>query len=225
MTHKQSPADDAPLDCWSQWWGHRYVSLLPSPPHIPPHTHRHYSLHVVQHPLRARMCGFGDKVRPRHATLFRVFIYLHKDRRPLAPAAVAKMVVRREDNSIVDVESVSSPPPPPHPPSLNVHSELDASFFLVTVDLWSADAKREMNLVLHPSSSTDRHVSTVSAKPKKPRASIPSTTSPRSDHPSPPSSHSTPNSAPDPHRPSLDSQVSASRSPRADKLQSVPSRS
>lgn len=25
---------------------------------------RHYSLEVVQHPLRARMCGFGDKVRP-----------------------------------------------------------------------------------------------------------------------------------------------------------------
>jgi hypothetical protein len=23
---------------------------------------RHYSLEVVQHPLRARMCGFGDKV-------------------------------------------------------------------------------------------------------------------------------------------------------------------
>lgn len=25
---------------------------------------RYYSLEVVQHPLRARMCGFGDKVRP-----------------------------------------------------------------------------------------------------------------------------------------------------------------
>lgn len=23
---------------------------------------RHYSLEIVQHPLRARMCGFGDKV-------------------------------------------------------------------------------------------------------------------------------------------------------------------
>lgn len=32
-----------------------------------------------------------------------------KDRRPLAPAAVAKMVVRREDNSIVDVEYVRLP--------------------------------------------------------------------------------------------------------------------
>ncbi|KAK0190645.1 velvet factor [Armillaria mellea] len=75
-----------------------------------------YSLEVVQNPLRARTCGFGDK-----------------DRRPLAPAAVVKMVVKREDDSIVDVHDV------------------DCSFFLVTVDLWSEDGKQEMNLVLHPS--------------------------------------------------------------------------
>ncbi|KIK67767.1 hypothetical protein GYMLUDRAFT_36542 [Collybiopsis luxurians FD-317 M1] len=68
------------------------------------------------------MCGFGDK-----------------DRRPLAPAAVAKMIVRRDDNSLVDVD------------------DIDCSFFLVTVDLWSADGKQEMNLVLHPSSA-DRYV-------------------------------------------------------------------
>ncbi|KAF5333238.1 hypothetical protein D9611_002518 [Ephemerocybe angulata] len=97
-------SSDSP-EIWGQWSGHR-----------------HYSLEVVQHPLRARMCGFGDK-----------------DRRPLAPAAVAKMVVRREDNSIVDVDDV------------------DGSFFLVTVDLWSADGKQEMNLVLHPSTA-ERYV-------------------------------------------------------------------
>lgn len=34
-----------------------------------------------------------------------------KDRRPLAPAAVAKMVVRREDNSIVEAEYVHPPLP------------------------------------------------------------------------------------------------------------------
>ncbi|KAF9569270.1 hypothetical protein CPC08DRAFT_732033 [Agrocybe pediades] len=100
---------------------------------------RHYSLEVVQHPLRARMCGFGDK-----------------DRRPLAPAAVAKMIVRREDDSIVDVD------------------EVDCSFFLVTVDLWSADGKQEMNLVLHPS-STERYVPTSTPKSKrKGRGSSPS---------------------------------------------------
>ncbi|KAF8559175.1 hypothetical protein OG21DRAFT_1503634 [Imleria badia] len=150
----QKHPDDKILDSWGQWCGRK-----------------HYSLQVVQHPLRARMCGFGDK-----------------DRRPLAPAAVAKMVVRREDNSIVDVD------------------ELDFSFFLVTVDLWSADGKREMNLVLHPSSSTDRYVSASSAKPKKLRTAVPAAASPRNDHPSPASSHSTPNSAPEPPRPSLDSQ-------------------
>ncbi|KZT06394.1 uncharacterized protein LAESUDRAFT_175547 [Laetiporus sulphureus 93-53] len=96
--------DDGPRS-WGNWVGRRY-----------------YSLEVVQHPLRARMCGFGDK-----------------DRRPLAPAAVAKMIVQRDDGSIVDVE------------------EIDCSFFLVTVDLWSADGKHEMNLVLHPTSA-DRYV-------------------------------------------------------------------
>ncbi|KAK0206842.1 velvet factor [Desarmillaria ectypa] len=75
-----------------------------------------YTLEVVQNPLRARTCGFGDK-----------------DRRPLAPAVVVKMVVKREDDSTVDVDDV------------------DYSFFLVTVDLWSGDGKQEINLVLHPS--------------------------------------------------------------------------
>ncbi|CAE6371411.1 unnamed protein product [Rhizoctonia solani] len=75
-----------------------------------------YSLEVVQHPLRARMCGFGDK-----------------DRRPLAPAAVAKMLVRRRDNTFVDAD------------------DIDIAFFLVTVDLWSEGGTEEMNLVLHPS--------------------------------------------------------------------------
>ncbi|KAG6842059.1 hypothetical protein C0991_003585 [Blastosporella zonata] len=92
---------------------------------------RHYSLEVVQDPVRARMCGFGDK-----------------DRRPLAPAAVAKMIVRRDDNSVIDVDDV------------------DCSFFLVTVDLWSADGKHEMNLVLHPS-SPDRYVQPHTTKTKR----------------------------------------------------------
>ncbi|KAF8966494.1 velvet factor [Flammula alnicola] len=102
-------------EVWGQWEGRR-----------------HYSLEVVQHPLRARMCGFGDK-----------------DRRPLAPAVVAKMIVRREDDSIVDVD------------------EVDCSFFLVTVDLWSADGKREMNLVLHPSSADYYVPSHPSSKTKR----------------------------------------------------------
>ncbi|KAJ7094460.1 velvet factor [Mycena belliarum] len=99
----RAPADG--LEQWGKWVGRNY-----------------YALEMVQHPLRARMCGFGDK-----------------DRRPLAPAAVARMVVKRDDHSLVDVDDV------------------DCSFFLVTVDLWSEDGRHERNLVLHPSSG-DRYV-------------------------------------------------------------------
>ncbi|KNZ77203.1 hypothetical protein J132_06198 [Termitomyces sp. J132] len=116
---------------WGLWQGQRQV------------IHQHYSLEVVQHPLRARMCGFGDK-----------------DRRPLAPAAVAKMIVKREDDSIVDVDDV------------------DCSFFLVTVDLWSGDGKHEMNLVLHPSSA-DRFVPPHTTKTRR-RGTSSSTPHPRS---------------------------------------------
>ncbi|CAE6465499.1 unnamed protein product [Rhizoctonia solani] len=57
-----------------------------------------------------------------------------RDRRPLAPAAVAKMMVRRQDDTVVDAD------------------DIDIAFFLVTVDLWSESGTEEMNLVLHPSS-------------------------------------------------------------------------
>ena len=118
-TTSSPPSRQDGPEIWGQWSGRR-----------------HYSLEVVQHPLRARMCGFGDK-----------------DRRPLAPAAVAKMIVKREDDSIVDID------------------EVDYSFFLVTVDLWSADGKQEMNLVLHPSAA-DRYVPThSSSKPRRRGAS------------------------------------------------------
>ncbi|KAI0727320.1 velvet factor [Fomitopsis betulina] len=103
-----------PPTSWGSWAGNKY-----------------YSLEVAQNPLRARMCGFGDK-----------------DRRPLAPAAVAKMIVRTEDGGVIDVD------------------EIDTSFFLVTVDLWSADGTQEMNLVLHPTSA-DRYVPTSTPKPKR----------------------------------------------------------
>ena len=64
---------------------------------------RHYSLEVVQHPLRARMCGFGDKASYRPSTLIQYLTGV-QDRRPLAPAAVAKMLVRRQDDTVVDAE-------------------------------------------------------------------------------------------------------------------------
>ncbi|KAG9088514.1 hypothetical protein FS749_002107 [Ceratobasidium sp. UAMH 11750] len=106
----------AQMECWGKWQGNL-----------------HYSLQVVQHPLRARMCGFGDK-----------------DRRPLAPAAVAKMVVRRQDDSFVDAD------------------DIDIAFFLVTVDLWSETGTEEMNLVLHPSSGGHATNSYPSRRIKRP---------------------------------------------------------
>lgn len=127
---------------WGSWSGHKY-----------------YSLEVVQNPIRARMCGFGDK-----------------DRRPLAPAAVCKMIIKREDNSNVDED------------------EIDVSFFLVTVDLWSEDGKQEINLVLHPSSQ-DRIMNSYSTQPKSRRRGTSVVTGPSSrpnHHQSPESSHSTP---------------------------------
>lgn len=45
-------------------------------------------------------------------------------------------------------------------------SDIDVSFFLVTVDLWSADGKQEMNLVLHPTSA-DRYVPANTPKTKR----------------------------------------------------------
>ncbi|KZT71449.1 hypothetical protein DAEQUDRAFT_687309 [Daedalea quercina L-15889] len=115
-TAQSSRQEDSqePPSPWGSWVGTKY-----------------YSIEVAQNPLRARMCGFGDK-----------------DRRPLAPAAVAKMIVRREDGSAVDVD------------------DIDTSFFLVTVDLWSVDGKQEMNLVLHPTSA-DRYVPANTPKPKR----------------------------------------------------------
>ncbi|KAK7676886.1 hypothetical protein QCA50_020142 [Cerrena zonata] len=94
------------------------------------------NLEVIQDPQRARMCGFGDKQRGI------------QDRRPLAPAAVAKMTIKRDDDSVVEPD------------------EVDCSFFLVTVDLWSADGKHEMNLVLHPTSS-DRYIPATAPKVKR----------------------------------------------------------
>ncbi|KAI0089059.1 velvet factor-domain-containing protein [Irpex rosettiformis] len=126
-----SPQQPAPaLNSWGSW----------SPES--PYGRRYYSLEVVQNPIRARMCGFGDK-----------------DRRPLAPAAVAKMHVQRPDSSLVDVD------------------EVDCSFFLVTVDLWSADGTKEMNLVLHPTSA-DRY--TPANAPKSKRRATTSSTAPPS---------------------------------------------
>jgi hypothetical protein len=45
-------------------------------------------------------------------------------------------------------------------------SDVECSFFLVTADLWSADGRKEMNLVSHPSSA-DRFVPSHGSKSKR----------------------------------------------------------
>ncbi|KDQ64408.1 hypothetical protein JAAARDRAFT_225099 [Jaapia argillacea MUCL 33604] len=144
-TSTRQPATDGP-ETWGRWSGSK-----------------HYSLEVVQHPVRARMCGFGDK-----------------DRRPLAPAAVAKMLVKTNEEALVDAD------------------EIDYTFFVVTVDLWSSDGKQEMNLVLHPSSS-DRYAPAQTAKPRR-RAQG----SHRSGQQSPVMAHATPNPPQPSSRPHMD---------------------
>ncbi|KAI9796127.1 MAG: Velvet complex subunit ryp3 [Piccolia ochrophora] len=105
-------------------------SILPSIPQAPPSTSamdgsRIYSLDVVQQPVRARMCGFGDK-----------------DRRPITPPPCVRLIVRdAKTNKEVDI------------------NEIDTSYYVLTVDLWSAEGTREVNLVRH--SATSPSISTA----------------------------------------------------------------
>ncbi|KAI9825036.1 MAG: hypothetical protein M1826_007114 [Phylliscum demangeonii] len=93
---------------------------LPSLPQTPAsislvENGRMYSLDVVQQPVRARMCGFGDK-----------------DRRPITPPPCVRLVVcDAATQKEIDI------------------NEIDISYYVLTVDLWSADGKQEVNLVRH----------------------------------------------------------------------------
>ncbi|KAI0268133.1 velvet factor-domain-containing protein [Gloeopeniophorella convolvens] len=114
--YREPTSADADVpETWGSWYNRRF-----------------YSLEVVQQPIRARMCGFGDK-----------------DRRPLAPATVAKLVIKNQDQTLVDDD------------------DIDCSFFVVTADLWSSDGKLERNLVLHPTSS-DRYSAAHAPKKRRP---------------------------------------------------------
>ncbi|RKP22870.1 velvet factor, partial [Syncephalis pseudoplumigaleata] len=91
----------------------------PSHLYPPPlHTHIHVNrstLTVVQQPMRARMCGFGDK-----------------DRRPCTPPPIVRLTFKEPVN--ID--------------------EIDTTFFVVIVDLWSPDQTSELNLVVHTAAPT-----------------------------------------------------------------------
>ena len=53
---------------------------------------REWSLEVPQQPIRARMCGFGDKVCPSGSAKMRPD--LSQDRRPITPPPCVRLVVR-----------------------------------------------------------------------------------------------------------------------------------
>ncbi|KAF8543614.1 velvet factor [Trichophaea hybrida] len=95
---------------------------------------RIYTLEVKQQPIRARMCGFGDK-----------------DRRPITPPPCVRLVVKDEaTGKEVDI------------------NEVDTSHYVLTVDLWSADGTREVNLVRHSATSPSISAATSSSYPPPP---------------------------------------------------------
>ncbi|MCJ1416660.1 hypothetical protein MMC32_002998 [Xylographa parallela] len=95
---------------------------------------RIYSLDVVQQPIRARMCGFGDK-----------------DRRPITPPPCIRLMVRdAATNKPIDI------------------SEIDTSYYILTVDLWSAEGTKEVNLVRHSATSPSISAATSSSYPPPP---------------------------------------------------------
>ncbi|KKY13875.1 putative developmental regulator [Diplodia seriata] len=85
-----------------------------------------FELVVEQQPVRARMCGFGDK-----------------DRRPITPPPCIRLIVR-------DAATRKEIP----------FEEVDSTFFVLTVDLWSADARQEVNLVRASSGAPTVSIST-----------------------------------------------------------------
>ncbi|EFW13315.1 Velvet complex subunit ryp3 [Coccidioides posadasii str. Silveira] len=113
------------------------AAARPPPPVSTVWNGRIYSLEVVQQPIRARMCGFGDK-----------------DRRPITPPPCVRLrVLDANTHKEIDV------------------TEIDTSFFVLSVDLWNADGNREVNLVRH--SATSPSISTASPSSFPPPAQIP----------------------------------------------------
>ncbi|CAD6590762.1 MAG: hypothetical protein ASARMPRED_004993 [Alectoria sarmentosa] len=104
---------------------------------------RIYSLDIVQQPVRARMCGFGDKVSRGNWSS-----KVSNDRRPITPPPCIRLVVKDANtNKELDI------------------NDIDTSYFVLTVDLWSADAQKEVNLVRHSATSPSISAATSSSYP------------------------------------------------------------
>ncbi|KAI5281539.1 hypothetical protein KEM54_003209, partial [Ascosphaera aggregata] len=124
---------------------------------------RLYSLEVVQQPIRARMCGFGDKDvhhidntsrdadEEKEETKSAGTSSVKPDRRPITPPPCVRLIVR-------DAATKEEIDP----------SEIDTSYFVLTVDLWSADGTHEVNLVRHSASSPSISTASASSFPPPP---------------------------------------------------------
>ncbi|KAH0397701.1 hypothetical protein KCU89_g8001, partial [Aureobasidium melanogenum] len=103
-----------------------------------------FSLVVVQQPVRARMCGFGDK-----------------DRRPITPPPCVRLVVTDEQTQ----QEVPA-------------DQLDASFFILQVDLWDEHGQVEKNIVKAATNSPATSISTATTTsypppPERPALYVP----------------------------------------------------
>ncbi|KAI9717537.1 MAG: hypothetical protein M1812_004678 [Candelaria pacifica] len=106
---------------------------------------RIYTLEVVQQPIRARMCGFGDKSKSRENN------GSPQDRRPITPPPCVRLIVRDADtDKEVDI------------------NEIDTSFYILSVDLWSPDGTKEVNLVRHSATSPSISAATATSYPPGP---------------------------------------------------------
>ncbi|OLY84808.1 hypothetical protein AYI68_g1015 [Smittium mucronatum] len=81
-----------------------------------------FDLEIIQHPLRARMCGFGGK-----------------DRRPIDPPPAVKLLVYDENSE--PIEQVNQ-----------LLDETASSKMIVSVSLFSEDGAKQCDVVINPSS-------------------------------------------------------------------------
>jgi len=133
------------------------------------------------------MCGFGDKVRcinpiqivgsgsqdtatgrtdgqslHRHAYDSSFKTQLPRRISTLGPCLLCLIVLPclSAPRDIEGIRSLSN--------KVYSYSEVDTAFFVLTVDLWSADGKREVNLVRHSATSPSISAATSSSYPPRP---------------------------------------------------------
>ncbi|KAG5460081.1 MAG: hypothetical protein BJ554DRAFT_7915, partial [Olpidium bornovanus] len=114
-----------------------------------PREGRRYELRVIQQPLRARMCGFGDKVGSPFTSFPRITAdvpWVHV----LLPALArgrGKMGGARWARRCLGWLSIDTTPAFPQ----GRKSNSEVSFYVLKCDLYSADGTADRNLVVHPS--------------------------------------------------------------------------